>query len=489
MIRSDNPMTNQSRPRRPWTPVQQPASPDFFNLLRTDCESPKMGEKSYFEAYLLAITPIGLFGGLHFYLNRPIIGVPYLCTVGVFRLGYLIDLVRAPLLVKEANMKKLHRKDPTQPLPDQISLVDAYLTWFPLGIFGLHHLYLKRPTWAVIYLATFGLFLAGWLVDAFWMASMVREANHKLTDPSEIARRKEKAERKRRKAAQADDTTVDQEETVSGEEGKEDLASADQVEAISPGGVDTQEQKAPSTHAAPAPGTVPARRPEARAAVALAFSILGLFGAHHYYLKRTGWGILYTVTIGLLGTGWILDWFRIPFLLRRTRSETERMEKTLDDAYVLWFPWGFLGLHQFYLGRRKWWIIYLLSLGVFGIGWLMDGVRLPFLLKAINAARVANQSTEEPEIDTNITPSADDYDDDNNSLALNIPDSSNKYEEVGATTTTGGGDTQRTTATTKDINSPTLNIPDNNTPKADKSVSSPKDAGTQEGPEAAEKLS
>ena len=40
------------------------------------------------------------------------------------------------MLVKEANMKKLHKKDPTQPLPEQINLVDAYLTWFPLGIFG-----------------------------------------------------------------------------------------------------------------------------------------------------------------------------------------------------------------------------------------------------------------------------------------------------------------------------------------------------------------
>ncbi|RUS75902.1 hypothetical protein EGW08_016335 [Elysia chlorotica] len=481
-----------------------------------------MGKKSLFEAYLLAITPIGLFGGLHFYLHRPIIGVLYVCTLGVFGLGYLIDLVRAPLLVREANMRKLHKKDPTQPLPEQISLVDAYLTWFPLGIFGLHHLYLKRPTWAVIYLATFGLFLTGWLVDAFWMVSLVREANHKLTDPTEIARRKEKKERQRRKAELADDTTVVQDETVTGEGGKEDdTVSVDKVKAIPPDGAETAEEpKSRDVPAAAVANPVTARGPEARAAVALAFSVLGLFGAHHYYLRRTGWGVLYTLTIGLLGTGWIFDWFRLPLLLRRTRSETEKVEKTLDDAYVLWFPWGFLGLHHFYLGRRKWGLIYLFTVGVFGIGWLMDGIRLPFLLKAANAARVAQQpSDEDPDIDTNITPQSDDYGDDddnnndNNSLVINIPDNSNKYEEtIAATTITtarsaaggGGGDTQRTATSGKDAssNNPTLNIPDNNnTPRAEKTVASPKDAdrpkdgdppkdaGTQGETETDEKLS
>ncbi|GFO20812.1 hypothetical protein PoB_004731700 [Plakobranchus ocellatus] len=90
-------------------------------------------------------------------------------------------------------------------------------------------------------------------------------------------------------------------------------------------------------------------------------------------------------------------------------------------------------------GRRRWGFIYLASVGVFGIGWLMDSVRLPFLLKEVNAARVAHQSAEEPDIDTNITPPADDYDDDNNSLTLDIPDNSNKYEE-----TTANMDSNRT---------------------------------------------
>ncbi|GFS04407.1 hypothetical protein ElyMa_006494200 [Elysia marginata] len=332
-------------------------------------------------------------------------------------------------------MKKLHKKDPTQPLPEQISLVDAYLTWFPLGIFGLHHLYLKRPTWAVIYLATFGLFLAGWIVDAFWMVSLVREANHKLTDPGEIARRKEKIECKKRLKKQKDETTIVQEDTTVEETVKTEPESKDQIEAGSAKGAEADEHKSATGPGATAAVTVTPRGPEARAAVALAFSVLGLFGAHHYYLKRTRWGVLYTCTLGLLG-----------------------------------------------IGRRKWGIIYLLSVGVFGIGWLMDGVRLPFLLKETNAARVAHQSTEEPDIDTNITPPADDYDDDNNSLAINFPDNSNKHEEAGTTTMTGGGDTQRTTTTVKDIISPrpNLNVPETNTPKAEQDVNSPKDAGTQQ---------
>ena len=35
----------------------------------------------------------------------------------------------------------------------------------------------------------------------------------------------------------------------------------------------------------------------------LAFSPVGILGGHHYYLDRPVWGLLYTVTLGLLGVG------------------------------------------------------------------------------------------------------------------------------------------------------------------------------------------
>lgn len=42
--------------------------------------------------------------------------------------------------------------------------------------------------------------------------------------------------------------------------------------------------------------------------VALALCILlGMFGAHKFYEGRTGMGILYLFTFGLLGIGWIVD--------------------------------------------------------------------------------------------------------------------------------------------------------------------------------------
>lgn len=39
---------------------------------------------------------------------------------------------------------------------------------------------------------------------------------------------------------------------------------------------------------------------------------------------------------------------------------------------------GFLGIHRFYLGRTFSAVLYLFTLGLFGIGWMVDLFRVPF---------------------------------------------------------------------------------------------------------------
>lgn len=48
--------------------------------------------------------------------------------------------------------------------------------------------------------------------------------------------------------------------------------------------------------------------------VALVLCIfLGFMGAHYFYVKKTGMGLLYLFTVGLFYFGWIIDIFRIAF--------------------------------------------------------------------------------------------------------------------------------------------------------------------------------
>lgn len=118
------------------------------------------------------------------------------------------------------------------------------------------------------------------------------------------------------------------------------------------------------------------------------FSPLGILGAHHFYLGRIVNGILYFFTFGCFGLGWIIDWFRIPTLVKRTNQSRllgDSGRKFLDDAYIFCLPpFGILGIHHFYLHRIGWGILHFLTFGVFGIGWLIDFCRLPWLVKDFN---------------------------------------------------------------------------------------------------------
>lgn len=116
--------------------------------------------------YLLWI--FGFIGAHRFYYGKQISGVIWFFTLGLFFIGWIIDLLLIPAMAREAERRYV------------AGPVDYDLAWILLtfvGIFGIHRFYMGKVFTGILYLCTGGLFLIGILYDFLTLNEQLSEEN------------------------------------------------------------------------------------------------------------------------------------------------------------------------------------------------------------------------------------------------------------------------------------------------------------------------
>ncbi len=109
-----------------------------------------------------------------------------------------------------------------------------------------------------------------------------------------------------------------------------------------------------------------------RKTIGYALWVFGFTGSHRFYYGRPITGTIWFFTLGLLGIGWLIDLFLIPSMDRQAdfRFASGRIDYSL--AWILLTFLGLFGVHRMYLGKWFTGILYLITAGLFGLGYLYD---------------------------------------------------------------------------------------------------------------------
>ena len=116
--------------------------------------------------YILWI--FGFIGSHRFYFGRPVSGTIYFFTLGLFLVGWIVDLFLIPDMDRKADAKYTSGEK------------DYNVSWILLtflGIFGIHRFYLGKWITGLIWLLTGGFFLFGLLYDLWTINTQVDEVN------------------------------------------------------------------------------------------------------------------------------------------------------------------------------------------------------------------------------------------------------------------------------------------------------------------------
>jgi len=100
--------------------------------------------------------------------------------------------------------------------------------------------------------------------------------------------------------------------------------------------------------------------------------IFGFTGSHRFYYGWPFLGTIYFCTMGLLGIGWLIDLFLIPSLDRKADLRFKAGPINYSIAWLLLTFVGVFGIHRMYMGKWLTGILFFLTGGLLGFGYLYD---------------------------------------------------------------------------------------------------------------------
>ena len=115
--------------------------------------------------------------------------------------------------------------------------------------------------------------------------------------------------------------------------------------------------------------------------------IFGFLGAHRFYYGKQISGTIYFFTLGLLFIGWFVDLFLIPSLNEQADIRYNEGEVDYTIGWLLLTFTGLLGFHRLYMGKWISGLLYLVTLGFFGIGYIYDFWTLNEQISLVNGQR------------------------------------------------------------------------------------------------------
>ena len=150
---------------KPAPPYKQADKPDvrcvkYVPVGYVDTHSKAVG-------YLLWL--VGFTGAHRFYYGRPLTGILWFFTFGLFGIGWLVDLFLIPFMDRDADKRF------------SAGGIDYNLSWILLlffGYMGIHRFYQAKIFTGLIYFFTFGLFGVGYIYDVLTLNDQVSERNY-----------------------------------------------------------------------------------------------------------------------------------------------------------------------------------------------------------------------------------------------------------------------------------------------------------------------